>query len=44
MLNWANFLTKNLFPVTLGNMVGGMVFVGIPLYWIHAQKIKAECA
>ena len=43
-LNWINLLVKNLLPVTLGNMVGGMVFVGIPLYLIHAQKIKAERA
>lgn len=43
-LNWANFLVKNLVPVTLGNIVGGMVFVGLPLYLIHAQKIKAERA
>jgi formate/nitrite transporter FocA (FNT family) len=43
-LNWVNFLVKNLVPVTLGNIVGGMVFVGLPLYLIHAQKIKAERA
>lgn len=41
-LNWANFLVKNLVPVTLGNIVGGMVFVGVPLYLIHARKIRAE--
>ena len=41
-LNWANFLMKNLVPVTLGNIVGGMVFVGVPLYLIHARKIRAE--
>ena len=41
-LTWGNFLTKNLFPVTLGNMVGGMIFVGVPLYCIHRAKIKAE--
>ena len=41
-LNWGNFLVANLVPVTLGNIVGGMVFVGLPLYLIHARKIKAE--
>ena len=41
-LNWVNFLVKNLIPVTLGNIVGGMVFVGLPLYLIHAQKLKAD--
>lgn len=41
-LNWVNFIVKNLIPVTLGNIVGGMVFVGLPLYFIHAQKLKAS--
>lgn len=40
-LNWANFVVKNLIPVTLGNIVGGMVFVGLPLYLIHARTLKA---
>ena len=41
-LNWMNFALKNLLPVTLGNIVGGMVFVGLPLYFIHARKLKAD--
>ena len=41
-LNWANFFTRNLVPVTLGNIVGGMVFTGLPLYLIHREKIRAE--
>lgn len=41
-LNWSNMLVNNLLPVTLGNIVGGMVFVGLPLYLIHSAKIKAE--
>ena len=41
-LNWVNFVVKNLVPVTIGNIVGGMVFVGLPLYLIHSQKLKAE--
>jgi formate/nitrite transporter len=43
-LNWTNFVVRNLIPVTLGNIVGGMVFVGLPLYFIHAQKLKSENA
>ena len=31
-LTTANFLTANLLPVTLGNLVGGSVFVGL-FYW-----------
>ena len=41
-LTWGNMLLKNLIPVTLGNIVGGMVFVGLPLYLIHGAKIRAE--
>lgn len=41
-LNWMNFLVKNLIPVTLGNIVGGMIFVGLPLYLIHSAKLRAE--
>lgn len=43
-LNWANFVVKNLIPVTIGNILGGMVFVGLPLYLIHRQKLKADDA
>ena len=31
-LTWANFLIDNLLPVTLGNIVGGGVMIGV-LYW-----------
>lgn len=31
-LTWSNFLVDNLVPVTLGNIVGGGVMIGI-LYW-----------
>ena len=41
-LNWANFVVKNLIPITIGNILGGMVFVGLPLYLIHRQKLKAD--
>ena len=41
-LNWINLVVKNLIPVTLGNIVGGMIFVGLPLYLIHSQKLKAD--
>ena len=41
-LNWGNFLLNNLLPVTIGNILGGMIFVGLPLYLIHGAKIRAE--
>ena len=39
-LNIQNFLIRNLLPVTLGNIVGGMVFVGLPLYLLHVKSKK----
>ena len=32
LLNWNSFFVNNLFPVTLGNIVGGAFFVGF-IYW-----------
>jgi formate/nitrite transporter len=32
VLNWINFLWRNLLPVTIGNVIGGAVFVGMS-YW-----------
>jgi formate/nitrite transporter len=31
-INWFNLFWKNLLPVTIGNMIGGVVFVGM-CYW-----------
>ncbi len=36
-LTWGAMITKNLIPVTLGNMVGGALFVGL-LYWLVYVK------
>jgi len=41
-LTWGSFLLNNLLPVTLGNMVGGMIFVGLPLYLIHSSGLREE--
>jgi formate/nitrite transporter len=38
-LNWGTFFTKNLIPVTLGNIVGGTVMVGT-LFWVALRKKK----
>ena len=40
-LNWNSFLTQNLLPVTLGNIVGGAVFVGL-IYWITYLRGKKQ--
>jgi formate/nitrite transporter len=36
-LNWIGFWANNMIIVTIGNIIGGMVFVGI-LYWIAFRK------
>jgi len=37
-LNFNNFLVDNLIPVTLGNIVGGVVFVGLIYWFIHKEE------
>jgi len=40
-LTWINFVTKNLVPVTIGNVIGGAFFVGC-LYWmVYVKPDKA---
>lgn len=42
VLGWGPFLTKNLFPVTLGNVIGGVLFVGL-LYWgVYGSSAKSK--
>lgn len=36
-LDWISFFTDNLLPVTLGNIVGGGVFVAL-VYWLVSRK------
>lgn len=38
-LNWGNFITNNIIPVTLGNIIGGMVFVGLIIYFIDKKEL-----
>lgn len=40
-LNWLNFFTNNLLPVTLGNVIGGSVLVG-GMYWFIYLRRKAK--
>lgn len=35
-----SFIVDNLIPVTLGNIVGGMIFVALPLYLVHRKALK----
>jgi len=36
-LNWMTFITNNLIVVTIGNIVGGLFFVGV-IYWVAFRK------
>lgn len=41
-LNISAFLTKNLLPVTIGNVIGGMLFIALPLYILHKDKLYKD--
>lgn len=36
-LNWQTFVFNNLLPVTLGNIVGGGIFVGMIYWWLYLR-------
>jgi formate/nitrite transporter len=40
-LNWVNFIVKNLVPVTLGNIAGGVGMVGL-LHWLALGRCKSS--
>ena len=41
-LNLQNYLVKNLFPVTIGNIIGGALCLGLPLVFLYASKINKK--
>ena len=41
-LNLSNFLIGNLLPVTIGNVIGGMLFISVPLYILHKDKLYKD--
>ncbi|USD36200.1 MULTISPECIES: formate transporter FocA [Ferrimonas] len=41
-LTVSHFLINNLMPVTLGNIIGGGVFVGLAHWWIHGRHTPAS--
>jgi formate/nitrite transporter len=41
-LNWINFLWKNLLPVTIGNIIGGAVFVGMSYWGAYLRPVKTS--
>jgi formate/nitrite transporter FocA (FNT family) len=42
MLDWVNLLWRNLLPVTIGNIIGGAVFVGMSYWGAYLRPIKAD--
>ena len=43
-LNWQSFLMGNLLPVTIGNIIGGMLFVALPLLYLHREQKAENCS
>ena len=43
-VTWAQFFIWNLLPVTIGNIVGGMIFVGFVYYFIFKKDLPKEAA
>jgi len=41
-LTWGNFVTGNLVPVTLGNILGGVVFVALTYWFIYLRGQQPE--
>jgi len=39
-LTWGNFFLKNLIPVTIGNIIGGAVMVGVVYWFIYLRGQK----
>jgi formate/nitrite transporter len=37
-LNWKNFIIKNLIPVTFGNIIGGVLFVGMAYWYVYIRN------
>lgn len=37
-LNWISYAVSNLLPVTIGNIVGGCLCVGAPLFYLNTNK------
>jgi formate/nitrite transporter len=40
-LSWLNFLWKNLLPVTIGNIIGGGVFVGMSYWGAYLRPVRS---
>ncbi|MBF0099311.1 MAG: formate/nitrite transporter family protein [Desulfobacterales bacterium] len=41
-LGWGSFLWNNLFPVTIGNIIGGVVFVGMSYWGAYLRPVAGK--
>jgi formate transporter len=41
-LTWGNFFLANLLPVTIGNIIGGSVMVGLVYWFIYIRQPKVH--
>jgi len=41
-LTWSNFLLVNLLPVTIGNVIGGSIMVGLVYWFIYIRRSKVQ--
>ena len=41
-LTWGNFFIANLLPVTIGNVIGGTIFVGMVYWFIYLRNSASE--
>lgn len=37
-LTWSTFVFQNVLPVTIGNLIGGAVFVGGVYYFVYLRR------
>jgi formate/nitrite transporter len=42
LLNWGAYFSKNIIPVTLGNIVGGMLLVGVAYWYIYLRGSETK--
>jgi len=40
-LTWSNFFISNLIPVTIGNIIGGVVFVGFAYWFVYLKGTRS---
>ena len=41
-VNWSTMWTHNLISVTLGNIVGGVIFVGLIYFYAHVRGSESD--